>query len=90
MVQTILLIAIGACFLASAVLAIIRMVRGPSILDRTVASDVLLTLVVCALGCEAVVHHSTRSLPVMVVIAAVGVFGTIAVARFVARKDRER
>jgi multicomponent Na+:H+ antiporter subunit F len=52
-----------------------------------VASDVLLTLVMCALGADMVINHHTRSLPALLIIAAVGVFGSIAVARFVARRD---
>jgi monovalent cation/proton antiporter MnhG/PhaG subunit len=36
-----------------------RIVFGPSILDRAVASDVLLTLVMCALGADMVINHHT-------------------------------
>ncbi|GAA4772880.1 MULTISPECIES: monovalent cation/H+ antiporter complex subunit F [Microbacterium] len=88
--MNILVIAIIAVFAVAAALTIIRMVTGPSILDRAVASDVLLTMVLCALGAEAVVNHHTRTLPIMLIIAAVGVFGSIAVARFVARKEQDR
>ena len=41
----------------------------------------------CALGAEMAIDHHTRTLPVLLVIAAVGVFGSISIARFVARKD---
>ena len=34
-----------------------------------------------------VINHHTRTLPVLLIIAAVGVFGSISVARFVARRD---
>ena len=54
------------------------------------AADVLLTEVVCILGADMVINHHTRSLPAMLIIAAVGVFGSIAVARFVARKENPR
>ncbi len=74
-------------FAAAALLALIRIVRGPSILDRVIAADVLLTEVLCILGADMAIGHHTRSLPIMLVIAAVGVFGSIAVARFVARRD---
>ncbi len=52
------------------------------------ASDVLLTEVMCVLGADMAINGHTRSLPVLLIIAAVGVFGSIAVARFVARKDK--
>ena len=47
----------------------------------------LLTEVMCVLGAEMAINHHTRSLPVLLIIAAVGVFGSISIARFVARRD---
>ena len=44
-------------------------------------------VVMCILGAEMAINHHTRSLPVLLIIAAVGVFGSISIARFVARKD---
>ena len=82
-----LLLAIMGVFGLAAVLALIRIVRGPSILDRAVASDVLLTEVMCVIGAEMAINGHTRNIPVLLIIAAVGVFGSIAVARFVARRD---
>ena len=82
-----LLLAIYVVFGVAALLTLWRIVVGPSILDRAVASDVLLTLVMCVLGAEMAIDHHTRTLPVLLVIAAVGVFGSISIARFVARKD---
>ncbi|GAA1949225.1 monovalent cation/H+ antiporter complex subunit F [Microbacterium aquimaris] len=83
----ILLFAIYAVFTVAALLTLWRVVVGPSILDRVVASDVLLTEILCVLGAEMALNGHTRSLPVMLIIAAVGVFGSITVARFVARRD---
>jgi multicomponent Na+:H+ antiporter subunit F len=83
----ILLLLIMVVFGLAAILALIRIVRGPSILDRAVASDVLLTEVMCVLGAEMAINGHTRNIPVLLIIAAIGVFGSIAVARFVARRD---
>lgn len=85
--MNILLLLIMVVFGLAAVLALIRIVRGPSILDRAVASDVLLTEVMCVIGAEIAINGHTRNIPVLLIIAAVGVFGSIAVARFVARRD---
>lgn len=85
-----LLITIYVVFSLAALLTVVRIVRGPSILDRAVASDVLLTLVMCVLGSEMAINHHTRTLPVLLIIAAVGVFGSISIARFVARRDNEQ
>ncbi len=85
--MNVLMIAILVVFGLAAILTVIRIVRGPSILDRAVASDVLLTEVMCVLGAEMAINGHTRTVPVMLIIAAVGVFGSISVARFVARRD---
>ena len=82
-----LLIAIYAIFGVAALITVWRIARGPSILDRAVASDVLLTEIMCVLGAEMAIYHHTRTLPVLLIIAAVGVFGSISIARFVARRD---
>ncbi|MFF2631291.1 monovalent cation/H+ antiporter complex subunit F [Microbacterium sp. NPDC058021] len=82
-----LLIVIYVVFAVSGLLTVWRIIKGPSILDRAVASDVLLTLVMCLLGADMAINHHTRTLPVLLIIAAVGVFGSISIARFVARRD---
>lgn len=87
--MSILLAIVYGVFGVAAILTLWRIVVGPSILDRAVASDVLLTEVMCVLGAEMAIDHHTRTLPVLLVIAAVGVFGSISIARFVARRDRE-
>lgn len=83
----VLLGVIYVVFAVSALLTVWRIVVGPSILDRAVASDVLLTLVMCVLGAEMAINHHTRTLPLLLIVAAVGVFGSISIARFVARRD---
>lgn len=85
--MNILLALILVAFSVAAILTIVRIIRGPSILDRAVASDVLLTEVMCVLGAEMAINGHTRSIPVMLIIAAVAVFGSISVARYVARRD---
>ncbi|HOA86721.1 MAG: sodium:proton antiporter [Microbacteriaceae bacterium] len=83
-----LMLVIVVVFAAAALMTIVQIVRGPSILDRAVASDVLLTEVMCVLAADMAIGGHTRSLPVLLIIAAVGVFGSISVARFVARRDK--
>ena len=84
-----LLVTIYVIFAVAALLTLWRIIVGPSILDRAVASDVLMTLVMCALGAEMAINQHTRTLPVLLIIAAIGVFGSIAIARFVARRDQQ-
>jgi multicomponent Na+:H+ antiporter subunit F len=84
--NAVLLVVYGV-FAVSALLTVWRIIIGPSILDRAVAADVLLTLVMCVLGADMAINQHTRSLPVLLIIAAIGVFGSISIARFVARRD---
>lgn len=72
----------------AAVLVLIRLVRGPAIVDRMVASDLLLTIVVLALVAEMTVGAHTRSLPLVLAISGTAVLGGIAVARYVSKQDR--
>ena len=71
--MSVLIVAVYVVFAIAGVLTLWRIIVGPSILDRAVASDVLLTLVMCALGADMVINHHTRSLPALLIIAAVGV-----------------
>ena len=76
------LLSLGALF------ALLRLVRGPSILDRMISSDVLLTTLLLALGAEMVYNSHTRTLPILVVLATTAIFATVTVARYVAWRER--
>jgi multicomponent Na+:H+ antiporter subunit F len=67
-------------------LALTRIIRGPSILDRAVATDVLLAVVVAAIATEAAYSRDATALPVLVVLAVLGFVGSVSVARFAARR----
>ena len=71
-----------------ALCALVRVLRGPSILDRMIASDVLLTTLLLAIGAEMVYSGHTRTLPVLLVLATTAIFATVTVARYVAWRER--
>ena len=87
-IETVLLVVAAVLFCAAATLAVIRIVRGPSILDRMIASDVLLTTLMLVVGAEMVRGGHTRTIPLMLVLAGVAIFATVAVARYVSRQER--
>lgn len=66
-------------------LTIIKLVRGPSVLNRALASDLLVSTLICAIGAEMVLARHAWSLPLLVTLALVAFVGTVAVSRFVAR-----
>lgn len=69
-----------------ALLTTVRLVLGPSLADRVVATDLLLTLLTCSLGVVAARTGEGTYLIVMVVIAVVGFLSTAMVARFIERR----
>jgi multicomponent Na+:H+ antiporter subunit F len=63
-------------------LALTRIVRGPSTLDRIVATDVLLAITAGAIATEAAYTRDATGLPILLGLALLGAVGSIAVGRF--------
>ena len=68
------------------VLALMRLVRGPSLPDRVVALDTMTVLIVAFCGLFALDTGVRAFLDVAVVLALVGFLATVALARFIERK----
>jgi multicomponent Na+:H+ antiporter subunit F len=81
------LIVAGVMFGIGALAAVYRIVTGPSLLDRVIASDVLVVTIMCVLGAEMAVNHHIDTLPVMLVLGMFGIVGSVSVARFMAKQD---
>jgi len=82
-------VVVGLCFgglSLAALLAMVRLVRGPSVPDRIVALDVLLQIVVAGIAVAAAVTRDGTYLAVLVAVALLGFVGTITVGRFVERR----
>ncbi|MEV7646270.1 monovalent cation/H+ antiporter complex subunit F [Arthrobacter sp. NPDC089319] len=76
-------IIVSAILALAAVLALVRLARGPSLLDRLLAIDVLLAVVCAGLIVDMAAGGHTNNLTLVVVICLVGFIGSVAVARFV-------
>lgn len=81
-VMAVVLVLLGS----SALGAVWRIVMGPSILDRMVGSEVLLVTVMAAMLTEMAYHQHTRTLPVVLVVAALSFTGSVSVARYVSAR----
>lgn len=88
LVELVLTWIVGGLLAVSATLTLIRITIGPSVLDRVVATDVLVSIVICALGAYAALSDAWTTLPLLISLSLVGFLGSVAVARFVAR-DRD-
>lgn len=80
---------VGIMLTAAAAMALYRVARGPSILDRMIASDMLLTTIICAMGAEMIYNSHTRNLTAMIVLAATAFLGAVVVARYVSRRGNK-
>ncbi len=70
----------------AALLTLVRAVRGPTIADRVVATDLFLTFLVMATAVLAARTGQGTYLEAMLVVAIVGFLGTAMVARFIERR----
>ena len=77
-----------AVILALAGLAIVyRMIVGPTILDRALSSDSLVTIVVMGLALHVAHSRAAWAGPAMLSLTGLAFVGTVTFARFVARED---
>ncbi|GAB3974043.1 monovalent cation/H+ antiporter complex subunit F [Plantactinospora veratri] len=81
--MTVVAFAVAVLLAAGLGLALIRIVRGPSTLDRIVANDVLLAITVGAIATEAAYTRDATGLPILLGLALLGPIASIAVGRFV-------
>lgn len=65
-----------------AVLAIVRLALGPSLLDRVVATDTLLVVITAGLAVYAALERDPTVVPVLVVASLLAFVGSVAVARY--------
>ncbi|AEG43094.1 monovalent cation/H+ antiporter complex subunit F [Isoptericola variabilis] len=79
----------AAMLAVGATLAVVRVERGPSMLDRTVAFDVLTTTLVGVIALEAALSRRTETIPILVVLSLVGFIGSVVISRFAARERPE-
>ena len=85
--MTVVLVLGATLLAAAAVLLLVRLTIGPTILDRSVALDVLVAVTVCATGLYVAHSGMTYPLPMLVVLAGCGMVGAVSVARYASRSD---
>ncbi len=71
----------------AALLTVIRIVRGPSVLDRAVSAELLVSILICAIGLEAAMARELTAMPILISLSLLGFLGSVAVARFVSADD---
>ncbi len=74
----------GALLGATSILALVRAEKGPSVLDRALALDILTGALVGAIALEAAWSRRIDTVPILVAVSLVGFVASVTVARFVA------
>lgn len=86
--MTIVVIVAGSLFGLGALAAAVRLVRGPGPIDRAVALDVLLAVLVGVIVLLAAVYASTVTLVIAVVVSLLGFVGSAGLAMLLQRERR--
>lgn len=85
--MTIILGVALALLIAAAALTLVRVALGPTNLDRALCLDVIIVVVTGILATRIVRSGDAASLPILVVFSLTGFVGSVAVARFMGRKE---
>ncbi len=82
--MTVVVVITAVLLSVAALLALWRVERGPSMLDRTIAVDVLTSVLVVAIATYAAWTRRTDLVPVLLALALVGFLTSVTIARFAA------
>ena len=87
-VDRVVLVAAVAVIVTAGLLLLVRIWRGPSMLDRALALDVCAALIIAGLGAKSAFARDPFYFPSMLVLAFLGFTGSVGIARFIAVRDR--
>lgn len=74
---------------AAAAVTVVRLLRGPSVLDRVVALDMLLSIITCGLATAVAFALYAIDVSVVVVVALMAFIGSATVARILLQEREE-
>lgn len=87
--MTYVLLAGALMLTAAAILLVVRMTVGPTILDRSMALDVMMSVMVCAVALKTIWREDSWAMPMLLVLASVGFVGAVSIARFASGAEDE-
>lgn len=86
--MTVVVVVAGVMLSVAAMLGLIRMVIGPTMLNRVMAMEILVAVVIGGLALEAAYNQHPTTLPIMVALSMVGFMGAVSVARYATARER--
>lgn len=75
---------------AAGLLTLVRLLRGPSTLDRIAALDVFVILIVAAAAVYIAYYEDGTTIPMLLAVALLGFVGSAAATRLVEHRGRSR
>ena len=86
---TVFVVVLGMLGLAAA-LTLVRLLLGPETLDRIVALDVLVLLMVAAAAVYVAFYEDGSNIPLLAAVALLGFVGSASAMRLAERRERHR
>lgn len=72
---------------AAALITVFRLLKGPTTLDRVVATDMVLAIILCSLAALAAVRTDGTVAPVILIGTLLGFLGSVAIARMIGQRS---
>jgi multicomponent Na+:H+ antiporter subunit F len=70
---------------SAAAIVLVRLFRGPTNLDRIVAAEILMVIVIAGVAAESAWQRTATNLPLLLILGLGGFVGGVAVTRFMSR-----
>lgn len=74
----------------SVVLVFIRIIKGPSIADRVIALDLLITIGIAIITTYSIITGKSTFLDVAMILALIAFLGTVAFAYYLEKKEKRK
>ena len=88
--MTVVFTVVLAMLCAAGLLTVVRLLRGPDTLDRIVALDVFVVLVVAAAAGYVAIYADGSNIPLLAAVALIGFVGSATAARLAERREGHR
>ncbi|GAB2933176.1 hypothetical protein GCM10027047_31990 [Rhodococcus aerolatus] len=86
--MSVVAVVVAVLLLSAAALTVVRLVRGPTSLDRVVATDTLVAVAMCGVAAHTAFTGDSTVLAGVAALTLLGFLGSISVARFRARGEQ--
>jgi multicomponent Na+:H+ antiporter subunit F len=88
--MTTVFVVVVALLCAAGALTLVRLLRGPDTLDRIVALDVFVILIVAAAAVYVAIYRDGSNIPLLAAVALLGFVGSATAARLAERRKGHR